>query len=117
MGRIEIPKLFIHSPDDEIVPGVADWYGSVCSECPAGCGIVELSATMNLAIEVNACPDKPTWDRTPFLTPPAFVFAHVCEYFDADVFAKLDGVSNMWRAQFRRLVANPTHDAGLLPDA
>lgn len=27
-------------PDDQIVPGVADWYASVCGECPAGCGIL-----------------------------------------------------------------------------
>ena len=27
-------------PDEEIVPGVANWYASVCRECEAGCGIV-----------------------------------------------------------------------------
>ncbi|GKS57981.1 menaquinone reductase, molybdopterin-binding-like subunit [Nitrospira sp.] len=27
-------------PDDEIVPGVADWYASTCQECPAGCGVL-----------------------------------------------------------------------------
>ncbi|MCE3222010.1 MAG: Nitrate reductase [Nitrospira sp.] len=27
-------------PDDEIVPGVADWYASTCRECQAGCGVV-----------------------------------------------------------------------------
>ena len=27
-------------PDDEIVPGVANWYASVCRECDAGCGII-----------------------------------------------------------------------------
>ncbi|HNC84570.1 MAG TPA: twin-arginine translocation signal domain-containing protein, partial [Nitrospira sp.] len=26
-------------PDDEIVPGVAEWYASTCGECEAGCGI------------------------------------------------------------------------------
>jgi anaerobic selenocysteine-containing dehydrogenase len=26
-------------PDDEIVPGVANWYASTCRECSAGCGI------------------------------------------------------------------------------
>ena len=26
-------------PDEEITPGVATWYTSVCGECPAGCGI------------------------------------------------------------------------------
>ncbi len=27
-------------PDDEIVPGVADWYASTCGECGAGCGVI-----------------------------------------------------------------------------
>lgn len=27
-------------PDEQIVPGVADWYASVCGECPAGCGVL-----------------------------------------------------------------------------
>ncbi len=27
-------------PDDEIVPGVAEWYASTCGECEAGCGII-----------------------------------------------------------------------------
>jgi anaerobic selenocysteine-containing dehydrogenase/Fe-S-cluster-containing dehydrogenase component len=26
-------------PDEDITPGVATWYASVCQECPAGCGI------------------------------------------------------------------------------
>jgi anaerobic selenocysteine-containing dehydrogenase len=32
-----IPYLL---PDDEIVPGVDNWYASVCQECDAGCGII-----------------------------------------------------------------------------
>ncbi len=27
-------------PDDEIVPGIANWYASTCGECQAGCGII-----------------------------------------------------------------------------
>lgn len=27
-------------PDDEIVPGLAEWYASTCGECDAGCGIL-----------------------------------------------------------------------------
>lgn len=27
-------------PPENIIPGVASWYASVCRECPAGCGIV-----------------------------------------------------------------------------
>ena len=29
----------VHAPDD-MVPGMATWYGSTCRECPAGCGIL-----------------------------------------------------------------------------
>ena len=25
-------------PPEDVVPGVATWYASVCEECPAGCG-------------------------------------------------------------------------------
>ncbi|MEP6888702.1 MAG: molybdopterin-dependent oxidoreductase [Nitrospirales bacterium] len=32
-----IPYLL---PDDEIVPGVDNWYASICQECHAGCGIL-----------------------------------------------------------------------------
>jgi len=27
-------------PDEEIIPGIANWYASYCRECPAGCGIL-----------------------------------------------------------------------------
>ncbi|MCA9421948.1 MAG: molybdopterin-dependent oxidoreductase [Nitrospira sp.] len=27
-------------PDEDIVPGVANWYASTCQECEAGCGII-----------------------------------------------------------------------------
>jgi len=26
-------------PDEEIIPGKAVWYATVCRECPAGCGL------------------------------------------------------------------------------
>ena len=29
----------VHAPDD-MVPGMATWYGSTCRECPAGCGVL-----------------------------------------------------------------------------
>jgi len=32
-----IPYLL---PDDEIIPGIANWYATVCQECEAGCGII-----------------------------------------------------------------------------
>ena len=27
-------------PPEDIVPGVATWYATVCGECPAGCGMI-----------------------------------------------------------------------------
>lgn len=50
-----IPYLL---PDDEIVPGVADWYASVCSECPAGCGIV-VRVREGRAKKIEGNPDHP----------------------------------------------------------
>ncbi|BCA55962.1 hypothetical protein W02_31020 [Nitrospira sp. KM1] len=32
-----IPYLL---PDDEIIPGVANWYATICQECEAGCGTI-----------------------------------------------------------------------------
>jgi len=31
---------FLVPPEDGATPGIADWYASSCSQCPAGCGIV-----------------------------------------------------------------------------
>src|SRR5579884_90608 len=40
-ANVETRKLIPYLlPDDEIVPGVANWYASVCRECEAGCGII-----------------------------------------------------------------------------
>src|SRR5881398_3188343 len=27
-------------PNEQIVPGVAAWFATVCRECPAGCGVI-----------------------------------------------------------------------------
>ena len=27
-------------PNEQIVPGVASWFATVCRECPAGCGVI-----------------------------------------------------------------------------
>lgn len=45
-------------PDDEIVPGVADWYASVCGECPAGCGII-VRGMEGRAKKIEGNPDHP----------------------------------------------------------
>ena len=45
-------------PDDEIVPGAAQWYASVCGECSAGCGI--LARVMEgRAKKIEGNPDHP----------------------------------------------------------
>ncbi|HEY6085199.1 MAG TPA: molybdopterin-dependent oxidoreductase [Nitrospira sp.] len=45
-------------PDDEIVPGTANWYASTCRECAAGCGI--LVRTMEgRAKKIEGNPDHP----------------------------------------------------------
>lgn len=45
-------------PDDEIVPGVADWYASVCGECPAGCGVL-VRVREGRAKKLEGNPDHP----------------------------------------------------------
>ncbi len=40
-GRRPVKRLVSHvTPQQELVPGLVNWYASVCRECPAGCGIV-----------------------------------------------------------------------------
>ena len=55
----EVHKLVPYLiPDDEIVPGVADWYASTCGECSAGCGV--LVRTMEgRAKKLEGNPDHP----------------------------------------------------------
>ena len=50
-----IPYLI---PAEEIVPGVAVWYASVCRECPAGCGIV-MKTREGRAIKAEGNPAHP----------------------------------------------------------
>jgi anaerobic selenocysteine-containing dehydrogenase len=45
-------------PDDEIVPGVADWYASTCRECSAGCGIT-VRVMDGRAKKIEGNPDHP----------------------------------------------------------
>lgn len=45
-------------PDDEIVPGVANWYASVCQECEAGCGIL-VRVMEGRAKKIEGNPDHP----------------------------------------------------------
>ena len=45
-------------PDEQIVPGVANWYASVCGECSAGCGIL-VRVMEGRAKKVEGNPDHP----------------------------------------------------------
>ena len=45
-------------PPEEIIPGVAAWYSSVCRECPAGCG-VHVKVREGRPIKVEGNPDHP----------------------------------------------------------
>ena len=54
-SRTLIPYLI---PENEVVPGQATWYATVCRECPAGCGV--LAKTMEgRAVKVEGNPDHP----------------------------------------------------------
>ena len=45
-------------PDDEIVPGIANWYASTCGECRAGCGII-VRVMEGRAKKIEGNPDHP----------------------------------------------------------
>ncbi len=45
-------------PDEEITPGVATWYTSVCEECPAACGIW-VKTREGRVVKVEGNPDHP----------------------------------------------------------
>ena len=50
-----IPYLI---PPEEIVPGVATWYATVCRECPAGCGML-VRTREGRAVKVEGNPSHP----------------------------------------------------------
>ncbi|MBI3002232.1 MAG: molybdopterin-dependent oxidoreductase [candidate division NC10 bacterium] len=45
-------------PPEEIVPGRATWYATVCRECPAGCGVLAKTVEGRV-IKVEGNPDHP----------------------------------------------------------
>lgn len=45
-------------PVEEIVPGHATWYATVCRECPAGCGML-VKTLEGRAVKVEGNPDHP----------------------------------------------------------
>ncbi len=50
-----IPYLI---PVEEIIPGQATWYATVCRECPAGCGML-VKTLEGRAVKVEGNPDHP----------------------------------------------------------
>ena len=54
-----VEKLLPHViPDEEITPGVATWYTSICGECPSGCG-VWVRTREGRVVKVEGNPDHP----------------------------------------------------------
>ena len=45
-------------PPEDVVPGVATWYATVCGECPAGCGMV-VRTREGRAVKVEGNPEHP----------------------------------------------------------
>ncbi|HLB63831.1 MAG TPA: molybdopterin-dependent oxidoreductase, partial [Anaerolineales bacterium] len=45
-------------PPDNLVPGVASWYSSVCRECPAGCGVIARNREGRV-VKLEGNPDHP----------------------------------------------------------
>ena len=45
-------------PPDDVVPGVATWYASVCGECPNGCG-TRVRTREGRAIKIEGNPEHP----------------------------------------------------------
>ena len=45
-------------PPENVVPGVASWYATVCRECPAGCG-VHVRTREGRAVKVEGNPEHP----------------------------------------------------------
>lgn len=45
-------------PAEEVIPGVANWYATICRECPAGCGMLA-KVREGHAIKVEGNPNHP----------------------------------------------------------
>ena len=46
------------TPPEDVIPGVATWYASVCGECPAGCGTL-VRTREGRAVKVEGNPEHP----------------------------------------------------------
>jgi len=58
LGRVPVKLVPYVIPPDEIVPGVASYYSTVCRECPAGCGLVAKNRDGRV-IKLEGNPDHP----------------------------------------------------------
>src|SRR5438128_2308852 len=45
-------------PSDQIIPGVASWFATVCRECPAGCGVLAKNRDGRV-VKLEGNPDHP----------------------------------------------------------
>src|SRR5262245_62992024 len=45
-------------PNEQMVPGVASWFSTVCRECPAGCGVIARSRE-GRTVKLEGNPDHP----------------------------------------------------------
>ena len=45
-------------PPEDVIPGVATWYASVCGECPAGCGTL-VRTREGRAVKIEGNPEHP----------------------------------------------------------
>src|SRR5436190_13400249 len=45
-------------PNEQIVPGVAAWFATVCRECPAGCGVIARNREGRI-VKVEGNPEHP----------------------------------------------------------
>ena len=45
-------------PPEDVIPGVATWYATVCGECPAGCG-ARVRTREGRAVKVEGNPEHP----------------------------------------------------------
>ena len=45
-------------PNEQLVPGVAAWFATVCRECPAGCGVIAKNREGRV-VKLEGNPDHP----------------------------------------------------------
>src|SRR6266853_973505 len=50
-------------PNEQLVPGVASWFATVCRECPAGCGVIARNREGRI-VKLEGNPDHPVSQGT-----------------------------------------------------